>query len=78
MWGLEKNALVTRMNARGTNDTASARTPFYGVFFRLKTTYTPITFTLSSNHTVSLRIIQAHSLMGVRMVVQALVPPSCN
>lgn len=67
MWGLEKNALATRMNARGTNDTASAKDPYQGVFFRLKTAYTHIVFSLSSNHAVSFRIIQALFPMWGRM-----------
>ena len=67
MWGLAKNAFAARMNASGTNDTASAKDPYYGVFFRLKTTRTIIVFTLNSNHTVSLRIIQAHHSMMVRI-----------
>ena len=35
MRGLEKKPLQTRMDASDSNDTASARTPSYGVFFRL-------------------------------------------
>lgn len=60
---LEKNAFETRMDASGTNDTASARTPFYGVFFRLKAASSHIDFTLSSNHNVSHRLIQSHYSM---------------
>lgn len=75
---LNKNSPETRMNASDSNDTASARTPFYGVFFRLNTASTLIVFTLSSNHTVSLRLIQSQHLMRVLKVVQDSVPSSRN
>ena len=38
MWGPRKNTLETRMDASGTNDTASARCPSHGAFFRLTST----------------------------------------
>lgn len=75
---LAKNATATRMNASGTKDTASAATAFHAVFFRLETAHTLITFTLSSNHTVSSRPIQSQNLMRVLVVVRASVPSSCN
>lgn len=73
-----KNATVTRMNASGAKDTASAATTYRAVFFRLKTAHTLIIFTLSSNHTVSSRPIQSQNLMRVLVVVRASVPSSCN
>lgn len=69
MRALGKYAIETRMDASGTNDTASARTPFYGVFFRLKAASSHIDFTLSSNHNVSRHLIQSHYSMWELMAL---------
>lgn len=63
MRALNKNTLETLMDASDSNDTASARTPFHGVFFRLKVVSSHIDFTLSSNHNVSRHLIQSHYSM---------------
>ena len=57
---LEKKPLVTLIKACGSKDTASANTPFCGVFFRLKTTSSHIILALSSNLAVSFCLIQSH------------------
>lgn len=57
------------MNASGSNDTASAKDPYFGVFFRLKTDRSPIGFIGGSNLAVSFHIIQAQNPKGERMGV---------
>jgi hypothetical protein len=57
------------MNTSGSNDTASARNPSHGVFFRLNVISSHIDLSLSSNHNVSQHLIQSHRFMWELMVL---------